>query len=68
MGDVRNTKLHYENILNHDDAEDDEIEDLMEDMLQLQSGFGENCWNPDAHRQTETVTVTTTGTADRFKQ
>ena len=38
-GDVRNND---ENILNHDDVEDDEVEDLMEDQLQVHSGFGEN--------------------------
>ena len=27
----------HENILNHDDVEDDEVEDLMEDTLQLRS-------------------------------
>ena len=41
-GDVQNVD---EKILNHDDVEDDEVEDLMEDTLQLQSGFGEKINN-----------------------
>ena len=38
-GDVQNDD---KNILNYDDVENDEVKDLMEDTLQLQSGFGEN--------------------------
>ena len=40
-GDVQNDDKNILN-RNHDDVEDTEVKDLMEDQLQLQSGFGEN--------------------------
>ena len=47
-GDIQNDD---ENILDHDDVEGDEVEDLMEDTLQLRSGFGENINNANDELQ-----------------